>query len=169
MKSILACCSALLLTIGACNKDASVQRLPDLQSRQQIDSSAETASWRTYTNTEAGFEFRYPDNWREANTVIDKAKIVWVNFSSSSAGATRNVLYVKIFPDRQAYSLEERLIASNATATQVTVDKTTQTLYGDFLDTPTAMISNNDMVVEIGDPSHEAHLKQILATFRFRK
>jgi len=78
-------------------------------------------------------------------------------------------LYVKVFPDRHAFSVEERLIAGNATATPVTVDKTTQNLYGDFLDIPTVMISNNDVLVEIGDPSHEGHLKQILATFRFSK
>jgi hypothetical protein len=49
------------------------------------------------------------------------------------------------------------------------VDKTTQHLYGDFLGIPTVMISNNDVLVEIGDPSHEGYLKQILATFRLSK
>ena len=59
------------------------------------------------------------------------------------------------------------MIAGNATATQVTVGKTTQNLYQDFLGIPTVMISRDDVLVEIGDPSHEGYLKQILTTFRF--
>jgi hypothetical protein len=169
MNSVLAITSAMLLIGGACNKDANVQRLQDQPTRQQINSAADTSSWRTYTNTKFGFEFRYPNHWNEANTVTDKANVIWINFSSSSAGSVRNVLYVKVFPDRHAFSVEEKLIAGNATATQVTVDKTTQNLYGDFLDVPTVMISNNGLLVEIGDPSHEGYLKQILATFRFSR
>jgi hypothetical protein len=169
MNSILAIASAMLLMSQACDKDATAQRFQDRQTRQQTNSVAETSSWRTYTNTKFGFEFRYPNHWREANTITDKAKVIWINFYSSSAGAARNVLYVKVFPDRHAFSVEERLIAGNATATPVTVDKTTQNLYGDFLDIPTVMISNNDVLVEIGDPSHEGYIKQILAMFRFSK
>jgi hypothetical protein len=167
MNSILAVLLAMLLIGGACNKDATVQRLPDQQTRLQTNSAADTSSWHTYTNTKFGFEFRYPNHWREAYTITDKANVIWINFSSSSAGSSRNVLYVKVFPDRHAFSVEEKLIAGNATATQVTVDKTTQNLYGDFLDVPTVMISKDDVLVEMGDPSHEGHLKQILATFRF--
>ena len=65
--------------------------------------------------------------------------------------------------------MEERLIAANATVTQVTMDNTTQHLYGDFRDIPTAMISNGNLLLEIGDPSKEGYLTQILATFRFLK
>ena len=61
------------------------------------------------------------------------------------------------------------LMTGNATATPVTIDNTTQHLYADFLDIPTAMIVRNDLLVEIGDPSHEGYLKQILATFRFSR
>jgi hypothetical protein len=150
MNSLLAMTSAMLLVGAACGHGA-------------------TSRWRTYSNTNVGFEFRYPNQWREANTRTDKANVTWINFSSSSAGAARNVLYVKVFPDRHAFSVEERLIAGNATATQIAVDKTTQNLYEDFLGIPTVMISNNDVLVEIGDPSHEGYLKQILATFRFSK
>ncbi len=78
-------------------------------------------------------------------------------------------MYVKIFPDRDAFSIEERLIAANATATQVTVDNTTQNLYGDFRDIPAAIISRGSLLLEIGDPSKEGYLTQILATFRFLK
>jgi len=78
-------------------------------------------------------------------------------------------LYVKVFLDRDAYSIEERLIAANATVTQVTVDNTTQNLYGDFRDIPTVMISNGNLLLAIGDPSKEGYLRQILATFRFLK
>src|SRR4029077_18831426 len=92
---------ALVLVVQACNKEA-------------------PSSWRNYTNTSHGFAFRYPSDWSEANTIIDRAKVTWINFSTSSRGATRNVLYVKIFPDRDAYAVEERLIAANATATRVT-------------------------------------------------
>lgn len=169
MNSSVSITSAILLLAAACATDAIAQSLPDRQTREQTSSAVPTSTWRTYTNTNVGFEFRYPNHWREANTITDKAKIMWVNFSSSSAGATRNVLYVKVFPDRHAFSLEERLIASNSTATQVTVDKTSQKLYAEFLDIPTVMISNNNLLVEIGDPSREGLLKQILATFRFTK
>ena len=141
---------ALVLVVQACNKEA-------------------PSSWRNYTNTSLGFAFKYPSDWSEANTIIDRAKVTWINFSASSRGATRNVLYVKIFPDRGAYAVEERLIAANATATQVTVDNTTQNLYGDFRDIPTVMISHSNLLLEIGDPSNEAHLTNILATFRFLK
>jgi len=127
------------------------------------------SSWRTYTSTTLGFEFRYPGHWTEANIITDRAKVQWINFSTSSAGATRNVLYVKIFPDRDAHAVEERLIAANATATPVTVDNTTQSLYGDFRDIPTVMISHGNLLLEIGDPSKEGYLTQILATFRFSK
>ena len=127
------------------------------------------SSWRSYTNTALGFAFRYPSDWSEANTIVDRAKVTWINFAASSAGATRNVLYVKIFPDRDAYAVEERLIAAKATATRVTVDNTTQNLYGDFRDVPTAMISNGNLLLEIGDPSNEGYLTNILATFRFSK
>ena len=169
MKSILACALVMLIAGEGCNKDASVQRLQDGQTQQQIISTPDTAGWRTYTSAKFGFEFRYPNHWSEANTVTDKANIIWINFSSSSAGSSKNVLYVKIFPDSHAYSVEEGLISGNATLTKVTVDKTAQNLYGDFLDIPTAMISRNDLLIEIGDPSHEGYLKQILATFRFLK
>ena len=127
------------------------------------------SSWRTYTNTTLGFAFRYPGHWTEANIMTDRAKVRWINFSASSAGATRNVLYVKIFPDRDAYAVEERLIAANATATPVTVDNSTQRLYADFRDVPTAMISKGNLLLEIGDPSNEGSLDQIIATFRFSK
>jgi len=169
MNSILAIMSVVLLMGEAWIKEATMQNLHDPQSQQQTNSAAETSNWHTYTNIEFGFEFRYPDHWKEANTRTDKAKVIWINFSSSFEGSTRNVLYVKIFPDRRTFSLEERLIAGNATARQVTVDKTTQNLYGDFLELPTVMISNNDLLVEIGDPSKEGCLNQILATFRFSK
>jgi len=150
MKSMLAITSAMLLAGQARGQDA-------------------TSSWRTYSSVKFGFEFKYPNQWREANIVTDKANVTWINFSASSAGAARNVLYVKVFPDRHAFSVEERLIAGNATATQVTVGKTTQNLYQDFVGIPTVMISRDDVLVEIGDPSHEGYLKQILATFRFSK
>ncbi len=130
---------------------------------------AAPSTWRVYSNTTLGFEFRYPNHWSEANTVTDRAKVTWINFSASSRGATRSVLYVKIFPDRDAFSIEERLIAANATATQVTVDNTTQNLYGDFRDIPAAIISRGSLLLEIGDPSKEGYLTQILATFRFLK
>jgi len=130
---------------------------------------AAPSTWRVYSNATLGFEFRYPNHWSEANTVADRAKVTWINFSASSAGAAGNVLYVKVFPDRDPYSIEERLIAANATVTQVTVDNTTQHLYGDFRDIPTAMISNGNLLLEIGDPSKEGYLTQILATFRFLK
>lgn len=130
---------------------------------------AAPSTWRVYSNTTLGFEFRYPNHWSEANTVTDRAKVTWINFSASSRGATRNVLYVKVFLDRDAYSIEERLIAANATVTQVTVDNTTQNLYGDFRDIPTVMISNGNLLLAIGDPSKEGYLRQILATFRFLK
>jgi len=151
------------------NQGATAQRVQNRQTQQQPNAAVETSSWRTYTNPKLGFAFRYPGHWNEANTITDKANITWINFYSSSAGAARNVLYVKVFPDRRAFSLEERLIAGNATATQITVDKTTQHLYADFLDLPTVLISHNDVLVEIGDPSHEGYLKQILAPFRFSK
>ncbi len=169
MNSILAIISVALLLGGACNKNTADQHPQASQSPQQNNSTPESASWRTYTNTKFGFEFRYPDHWREANTRTDKANVAWINFSSSSDGVTRNVLYVKVFPDRHTFSIEETLIAGNSNATQVTVDKTTQNLYADFLDLPTAMISNNDLLIEIGDPSKEGYLKQILATFTFSK
>jgi len=130
---------------------------------------AALSTWRTYSNTTLGFEFRYPNHWSEANTIVDRAKVTWINFSASSRGAARNVLYVKIFPDRDAFAVEERLIAANATATRVTVDNTTQNLYGDFRDIPTVMISHGNLLLEIGDPSKEGYLTQILATFRFLK
>ena len=150
MNSLLAITLAMILAAGACKKDAQ-------------------SSWRTYSDTTLGFEFRYPNHWTEANIITDRAKVTWINFSASSAGATRNVLYVKIFPDRDAYSVEERLIAANATVTHVTVDNTTQRLYGDFRDVPTVMISKGNLLLEIGDPSNERSLTQILATFRFSK
>jgi len=78
-------------------------------------------------------------------------------------------LYVKVFPDRDPYSLEERLIAANASVTRVTVDNTTQNLYSDFRDIPTVMISHGNLLLEIGDPSKEGYLTPILATFRFVK
>jgi len=150
LKSLLVIPFALALVVEACKQDA-------------------PSSWRSYTNTTLGFAFRYPGDWSEANTIVDRAKVKWINFSASSAGATRNVLYVKIFPDRDAYAVEERLIAANATATPVTVDNTTQSLYGDFRDIPTVMISHSNLLLEIGDPSKEGYLTQILATFRFSK
>ena len=150
LKSRLAITLAVVLAAEACKQAA-------------------PSPWRVYSNTTLGFEFRYPNHWSEANTIIDRAKVTWINFSASSAGATRNVLYVKIFPDRDAYSIEQRLIAVNATATQVTVDNTTQNLYGDFRDIPTVMISHGNLLLEIGDPSKEGYLTQILATFRFLK
>src|SRR2546422_7766393 len=61
------------------------------------------------------------------------------------------------------------LIAANSTATPVTVDNTTQSLYADFRDIPTVMISHSNLLLEIGDPSKEGYLTQILATFRFSK
>jgi hypothetical protein len=169
MNSILAITSMVLFMGGAYMEDATEQRPEDPQSQQQNTSATKTTNWRTYTNTKFGFKFRYPDHWREANTKTDKANVVWINFSSSSDGNTRNVLYVKVFPDRRTFSLEERMIAGNATATQVTVDKTSQKLYADFLELPTVMISNNDLLVEMGDPSKEGYLKKILGTFRFSK
>jgi len=148
--SLLVIPLAVVLVVEACAKEA-------------------PSSWRSYTNTTLGFAFEYPGDWSEANTIIDRAKVTWINFSASSRGATRNVLYVKIFPDRDAYAVEERLIAANATATRVTVDNTTQNLYGDFRDIPTVMISHGNLLIEIGDPSKEGSLTQILATFRFLK
>jgi len=150
LNSLLVIPLAVVLVVEACKKEA-------------------PSSWRSYTNTTLGFAFRYPRDWSEANTIIDRAKVTWINFSASSRGATRNVLYVKIFPDRDAYSIEERLIAANATATQVTVDNTTQNLYGNFRDIPTVMISHGNLLLEIGDPSNEGYLTNILATFRFSK
>ena len=150
LKSLLVIPFALALAVEACRQDA-------------------PSSWRRYTNTTLGFAFRYPNAWSEANTIIDRAKVTWINFSASSRGATTNVLYVKVFPDRDAYAVEERLIAANATATRVTVDITTQNLYGDFRDVPTVMISHGNLLLEIGDPSKEGYLTQILATFRFSK
>jgi hypothetical protein len=135
--------------------------------QRPVAPAQDTSSWRTYTNTRFGFVFRYPSHWREANTTTDKANTIWINFSSSSNGATRNVLYVEVFTDRRAFAAQQQLLAGNATATQVTVDKTTQHLYEDFLDIPTALIVKNDLFVEIGDPSHEGKLRQILATFKF--
>ncbi len=167
MNETLVIASAILLMAEARNQDAIVQRVQNPQTRQQTNSKVETSNWRTYTNTTFGFEFRYPNHWREANTITDKANIIWINFSS--AGAGKNTLYVKVFPDQKSFSVEDRLIAGNATATQVTVDKTKQNLYGDFLDIPTVMISNKNVLVEIGDPSHEGYLNQVLATFRFAK
>src|SRR5881296_1911391 len=107
LKSLLVVPLALVLVVEACKKET-------------------PSSWRTYTNTTLGFAFRYPSHWTEADIITDRAKVKWINFSTSSAGATRNVLYVKIFPDRDAHAVEERLIAANATATPVTVDNTTQ-------------------------------------------
>ena len=150
LNSLLVIPLALVLVVEACRKEA-------------------PSSWRSYTNTTLGFAFRYPSAWSEANTIIDRAKVTWINFSASSRGATTNVLYVKIFPDRDAFSIEERLIAANPTATQVTVDNTTQNLYGNFRDIPTAMISHGSLLLAIGDPSKEGYLTQILATFRFLK
>jgi len=150
LNSLLVIPLAVVLVVEACKKEA-------------------PSSWRSYTNTTLGFAFRFPRDWSEANTIIDRAKVTWINFSASSRGATRNVLYVKIFPDRDAYSIEERLIAANATATQVTVDNTTQNLYGNFRDIPTVMISHGNLLLEIGDPSNEGYLTNILATFRFSK
>lgn len=129
--------------------------------------AGDTSSWRTYTNTKFRFAFKYPGHWREANTTTDKANTLWINFSASSAGATRNVLYVEIFTDRHAFAVQERLLAGNAAVMQVMVDKTMQHLYPGFLDIPTAMIAKDDLLVEIGDPSREGVLRQILATFRF--
>ena len=150
LNSLLVIPLAVVLVVEACKKEA-------------------PSSWRSYTNTTLGLAFRFPRDWSEANTIIDRAKVTWINFSASSRGATRNVLYVKIFPDRDAYSIEERLIAANATATQVTVDNTTQNLYGNFRDIPTVMISHGNLLLEIGDPSNEGYLTNILATFRFSK
>ncbi len=150
VNSLLVIPLALVLVVEACKKDA-------------------PSSWRSYTNTTLGFAFRYPSDWSEANTIVERAKVTWINFAASSAGATRNVLYVKIFPDRDPYSIEERLIAANATATRVTVDNTTQNLYADFRDIPTVMISHGNLLLEIGDPSQEGYLTQILATFKFLK
>lgn len=162
MNPLLAVTSALFLTGHVGDKDAMVQW-------RQISVAEDSSHWRTYTNTRLGFEFSYPAHWREALTITDKANTIWINFSSSSAGTIRNVLYVEVFPDRHAFAVQERLLAGNATTTQVTVDKTTQHLYADFQDIPTAMIAKNDLLVEMGDPSHEGYLKQILATFRFLK
>lgn len=139
----------------------------DDKQKKLYNSAADTSSWRTYTNTKFGFEFKYPGHWREANTTTDKANTIWINFSSPSGGATRNVLYVEVFSDPHAFAVQETLLAGNATATPVTVDRTTQHLYADFLDIPTALIAKNDLLMEMGDPSHEGYLKQILATFRF--
>ena len=150
LNSLLVIPLALVLVVEACKKEA-------------------PSSWRSYANTTLGFAFRYPSDWSEANTVVDRAKVTWINFAASSGGATRNVLYVKIFPDRDAYAVEERLIAANAAATRVIVDNTTQNLYGDFRDVPTAMIANGNLLLEIGVPSNERYLTNILATFRFSK
>jgi len=166
-------------TMSACFHRPTQHVRPHLKSRLAITlavvlaaeacKQAALSTWRTYSNTTLGFEFRYPNHWSEANTIVDRAKVTWINFSASSRGAARNVLYVKIFPDRDAFAVEERLIAANATATRVTVDNTTQNLYGDFRDIPTVMISHGNLLLEIGDPSKEGYLTQILATFRFLK
>src|SRR2546426_2796195 len=100
LNSLLVIPFALALVVEACKKDA-------------------PSSWRSYTNTTLGFAFRYPGDWSEANTIVDRAKVKWINFSASSAGAV--------------------------------------------------MISHGNLLLEIGDPSKEGYLTQILATFRFSK
>jgi hypothetical protein len=131
--------------------------------------NATRADWLTYSDPSHQFEFKYPKNWQQANTRTDRANIIWVNFGRQSAGVGRNTLYVKVFPDRALFEIEERLIASRATLVQLTVDGTDQHLYPDFPDIPTAFISRGSLYVEIGDPSAEGHLRQILGTFRFAK
>jgi hypothetical protein len=128
-----------------------------------------TAEWRTYTSPTQGFEFKYPKHWQLANTRTDRANITWVNFGRQSAGVGQNTLYVKVFPDQTSFAIEERIIASNATLTPITVDGTPQRLYADFRDIPTALISRDNLRVQIGDPSGEGFLRQILGTFRFIK
>jgi hypothetical protein len=128
-----------------------------------------TTDWLTYSNSTHHFEFKYPKQWQQANTRTDRANIMWVNFVRQSAGVGRNTLYVKIFPDHASFAIEERIIGAHATLTPVTVDGTAQHLYADFSDTPTAFISRDNLYVEIGDPSGEGYLRQIVGTFRFIK
>ena len=100
LKSLLVVPLALVLVVEACKKET-------------------PSSWRTYTNTTLGFAFRYPSHWTEADIITDRAKVKWINFSASSAGAV--------------------------------------------------MISHGNLLLEIGDPSKEGYLTQILATFRLSK
>ncbi len=50
-------------------------------------STSLTASWKTYTNTKYGFEFKYPSNWKEWSTSSDKDITFYdpsVNYGSDS-------------------------------------------------------------------------------------
>lgn len=59
MKKLLIITSAIFLLAAACNKQAVVQPASNQQTSNSTD---QTANWKTYTNTQYGFEFQYPSD-----------------------------------------------------------------------------------------------------------
>src|SRR6266404_438013 len=63
MKKSLLILSAVILLAAACSKQ-SVQIQPAQNQPTQTKPADEMATWKTYTDNNIGFEFKYPSNWQ---------------------------------------------------------------------------------------------------------
>ena|SRR3989344_543371 len=66
MKKVLIITSAILLLAAACNKQVSVQPASAPIPTSIAD---QTTNWKTYTNSQYGFEFKYPSSWQVDESV----------------------------------------------------------------------------------------------------
>jgi len=125
--------------------------------------------WKTYADAKNKFQFKYPNQWVPEWPTIDKAGIIWVNFSLEDPASTKNTLYLKIFPNQKLFTSEKNIISSNAHLTPVVADDSQAGYYSDFTDIPTAFIAGHNLFLEIGEPNNGDHVLKILSTFKFTK
>lgn len=192
MKRLLFSVPLILLLATACNKQSVSQPNqqinnppPPQQTGQTSQTIDETANWKTYTNTQYGFEFKYPkeyvikdgDNYA---TVYDPSRNVGVygnqSFFIVFISQKTDQPLSQIIKDRtDAYTLSEaRSAIINGISAYEGVDLGMVSSYAVFVKNGSTLVeinfnSGNDNGLEKNKAALTGPQKLILSTFKFTK
>jgi len=165
-------------------------QIPDISTNNvpSIDISQITADWKTYTNEKYGFEFKYPDIFKEGVISI-KAESVVLFYSKSSENLELRADFIDNFDPKSLVKNDEKNITYNKSVISVDglasykVDSVTCYMgcasgYSIFIPYKNSAIS---VKVIRGDGSYKepnlvkitneekANFDQIISTFKFTK
>lgn len=127
--------------------------------------SGEMKGWKTYTNTEYGFEFMYPPSWIYKDYADDNGGISGRSFDFYSATVTPdpsygdhigNEVFVLAIFDKDEVNLDTRLINSTVDGHQAARGKNYIKIFGE----------NYTVHLGFKDEAQE-YFPQILSTFKF--
>ena len=154
---------------------------PKVMTQGQVD---ETANWKTYTNTQAGFSFKYPAQYQLFNNTNGTVGIGshdlsnWINVSTQVLPNTKRLTPSQYIDQEETQGCKSELKAQ-LKVTTLEVDKHSAARYEGSCQEAIGAMPGTSVLIdnklgsiialrgELPGPETEKLLNQILATFKF--